>query len=56
MLKLFYKNLATTKRGKLFQENCKEIMKQLLTNNCPPCVDLQIAGKLNKGQPSPIFF
>ena len=40
MLKLFYKNLATTKQRKLFQENCKEIIKQLLTNNCPLCVQL----------------
>jgi hypothetical protein len=29
MLKLFYKNLAITEQGKLFQENCKEIVKRL---------------------------
>jgi len=29
MLKLFEKNPTTTKRGKMFQENCKDLVKIL---------------------------
>jgi hypothetical protein len=39
MIKLNRNKTTYHKKSFLFQENCKEIIKQLLTNNCPLCVD-----------------